>query len=384
MNPSLLLHVVERLENVLHKLPDAIQRPVLREITPLKELFLRQRPARLLICGLPDQPLDEIVATLFATSEDAGHSAIASHIHRWENWQIGDRGSVSLLDARGVDLVAAADTRDEVQNFAPDIILCVDDFLAGRVKRKRAADSLTSCLDLFGTAAPASPILAVNLNPPKSARTSPDSSETTARDNRIAAAFDFSKNPSAESKRFCSAVSRRVPNEARVEMIRISGDREAQNEIAQTLTKSASVICGAIGAQPIPLADLPILTTLQLLMVSGIMYVSGRERSLRAATEFVAALGVNVGAGMLLREGTRAVLKFIPGWGNVVCGMIAAGGTYAMGRAASVYFIDGVSLKDARRTYLASRKRKSKPPYLESGERSSRKTLHRVAQNHGE
>jgi uncharacterized protein (DUF697 family) len=147
-------------------------------------------------------------------------------------------------------------------------------------------------------------------------------------------------------------------------MVRISRDRKAQAEIAQILVKSTSAICAAIGAQPIPLADLPILTTLQLVMVSGIMYVSGRERSLRAATEFVGALGANVGAGMLLREGTRAILKFFPGWGNVVCGMVAGAGTYAIGRAAIVFFLEGVSLKDARRTYLTSRKRSARPALL--------------------
>ena len=88
-----------------------------------------------------------------------------------------------------------------------------------------------------------------------------------------------------------SLLTQELPNEARVEMIRISRDRQAQAEIAQTLVKSTSAICTAIGAQPIPLADLPVLTTLQLVMVSGIMYIAGRERSLRAATEFVAALG---------------------------------------------------------------------------------------------
>ena len=84
-------------------------------------------------------------------------------------------------------------------------------------------------------------------------------------------------------------------------------------------------------------------------------------RSLRAATEFVGAVGANVGAGMLLREGARAILKFFPGWGNVVCGLVAGSGTYAIGRAAIVFFIDGVSLKDARRTYLASRKKRRDP-----------------------
>src|SRR5947207_11132411 len=140
-------------------------------------------------------------------------------------------------------------------------------------------------------------------------------------------------------------------------MIRISRDRHAQLHVAQMLIKSTTAICAAIGAQPIPLADMPILTSLQVLMVSGIMYISGREKSLRAATEFIAALGANVGAGMLFREGARAMLKFVPGWGNVVCGMIAGAGTYAIGRAAIAYFLEGVSLKEARRTYLRNRKR---------------------------
>ena len=170
-------------------------------------------------------------------------------------------------------------------------------------------------------------------------------------------ALHFSKDGERSSKELMSILAREVPNEARIEMIRISRDREAQREVAQILVKSTTAVCTAIGTQPIPLADLPILTTLQLVMVSGIMYVSGRERSLRAATEFIGALGANVGAGMLLREGTRALLKFFPGWGNVICGMVAGAGTYAIGRAATVFFLEGVSLKDARRVYLKSRKR---------------------------
>jgi uncharacterized protein (DUF697 family) len=117
-----------------------------------------------------------------------------------------------------------------------------------------------------------------------------------------------------------SLLAAELPNQAKIEMIRISRDRQAQLHVAQMLVKSTTAICAAIGAQPIPLADMPVLTALQVLMVSGIMYISGRERSVRAATEFMAALGANVGVGMLLREGTRAMLKFFPGWGNVVCG----------------------------------------------------------------
>jgi uncharacterized protein (DUF697 family) len=185
--------------------------------------------------------------------------------------------------------------------------------------------------------------------------------------------IQFVGTHSTEARGLLSVLAEQLPNQAKVEMIRISRDREAQHHVAQMLIKSTTAICTAIGAQPIPLADLPILTSLQVMMVSGIMYISGRERSWRAATEFMTAVGANVGAGMLLREGARAILKFFPGWGNVVCGMVAGAGTYAIGRAASAFFIGGVSLKDARQKYLATRKKASRKVHrLEDSRRASK------------
>jgi uncharacterized protein (DUF697 family) len=144
-----------------------------------------------------------------------------------------------------------------------------------------------------------------------------------------------------------------LPNEARLEMARLSGAREAQARIAQTLIKSVSAVSGALGAQPIPLADLPFLLTFQVAMVSGIIYISGRELSFKLGTEFMGTLGVNVGLGLVLREGARAAGRaatklLLPGVGNAISGLVAAGGTYAIGRAASAYFIEGMSLPDAR------------------------------------
>jgi uncharacterized protein (DUF697 family) len=177
---------------------------------------------------------------------------------------------------------------------------------------------------------------------------------------RLLSVIGIGEKQSAETRRLMSLLAAELPNQAKIEMIRISRDRQAQLHVAQMLIKSTTAICAAIGAQPIPLADMPVLTTLQVLMVSGIMYISGRERSLRAATEFMTALGANVGVGMLLREGTRAMLKFFPGWGNVVCGMVAGAGTYAIGRAATAYFLEGASLKEAKQTYLKSRRKQAR------------------------
>ena len=51
MNQSLFLHIVEKLEGFLGKLPAGIQKPILHELTPLKELFLQQRSPRFVLTG---------------------------------------------------------------------------------------------------------------------------------------------------------------------------------------------------------------------------------------------------------------------------------------------------------------------------------------------
>lgn len=364
MNQPLLLHVVERLESFLGKLPATIQKPILSELTPLKELFLQQRPPRFLFTGSHKTSLQETMGALFASTDSARMRDALIALYCWQDVNLAERGVISILDARGADESAAARVQEELKRRGADIIFFVDDGEDARGPRKRNLDDLIACLD-WNEAGPAKTKiigLGVGLETRK-VRLEEALTEKPAIRDRLLQVIDFSTasdssaKQSAGAQQLMSILARELPNQARIEMIRISRDREAQHEVAHVLVKSTTAICAAIGAQPIPLADLPILTTLQLVMVSGIMYVSGRERSLRAATEFIGALGANVGAGMLLREGTRAVLKFFPGWGNVVCGMVAGAGTYAIGRAATVFFLEGVSLKDARRTYLASRKK---------------------------
>jgi uncharacterized protein (DUF697 family) len=365
MNQPLLLHVVERLESFLGRLPATIQKPILNELTPLKELFLEQRPPRFLFTGSHKISLQEIMAALFASADSAQMRDALIALYCWQEVNLAERGIISILDARGADESAAARVQEELKRQNADIIFFVDDGEDARGPRKRNLDDLMACLD-WNEAGPAKTKiigLGVGLEARK-ARLEEALTEKPAIRDRLLQVIDLSTasdssaaKQSAKAQQLMSILARELPNQARIEMIRISQDREAQHDVAHVLVKSTTAICAAIGAQPIPLADLPILTTLQLVMVSGIMYISGRERSLRAATEFIGALGANVGAGMLLREGTRAVLKFFPGWGNVVCGMVAGAGTYAIGRAATVFFLEGVSLKDARRTYLASRKK---------------------------
>ncbi len=374
-SPS-LLQIVERLERLAGRLPSKIRKAVLSELTPLKQLFLQQRPPRFLFVGSTVLPFGQVIAALFRSGYPTGTRDVPVRTHHWHDISLPDRGTISVLDARGADGSAAIQIQDELKYQPADLIFFLHDGEIPSVSEKNGLNELLSHSTSNKTPEPAAKLISV-MAPPAIA-----SDQTDLVQSRLQPSFRSHaatgepflevlrlvsvghdpgfEMPPAEARKLMSILPRELPNQARMEMIRISRDREAQHEVAQLLVKSTSAICAAIGAQPIPLADLPILTSLQVMMISGIMYVSGCERSLRAATQFIGALGANVGAAMLLREGTRAILKFFPGWGNVVCGLVAGSGTYAIGRAATVFFIDGVSLKDARRTYLTSRKKQAR------------------------
>jgi len=379
VNPPSLLQVVERLERLAGKLPSRIRKAILNELTPLKQLFLQQRPPRFLFAGSSKIPVGKIICALFGPADLIQTDDVTVGVYRWFDVSFTERGTISILDARGADGSTAIQLQDELKYQAADIIFFLSDEGIIQASEKRDLDDLIRYSTWNTTSETGTKVIGIII-PSQEETIGPNQTNLAASRLQSALRSNVAKREpfletlrllpagpdqrlelsNADAQQLMSILARELPNEARMEMIRISRNREAQHEVAQLLVKSTTAICAAIGAQPIPLADLPILTSLQVMMISGIMYVSGRERSWRAATEFIGALGANVGVAMMLREGTRALLKFFPGWGNVVCGLMAGSGTYAIGRAATVFFIDGVSLKDARRTYLTSRKKRAR------------------------
>jgi uncharacterized protein (DUF697 family) len=348
MKQTTLVQIAERLETLAGKLPEKIRRPVLRELVPLKQLFLQQRRPRFLFIGSSKLPIQQIIDPLFASEVDERPEVRLTPVHRWTDWTIAGRGTISILDGRDAGNSVEAQIQEELRCEPADIIFFFDDGRSDLTERITAPSGETKIIGVsLGSATRVAQLEGAF------------DAQLQVRD-RLLTVVRIAGNECAETQRLMSLLAAELPNQAKIEMIRISRDRRAQLHVAQMLIKSTTAICAAVGAQPIPLADMPILTSLQVLMVSGIMYISGRERSLRAATEFIAALGANLGAGMLLRESARAMLKFFPGWGNVVCGMVAGAGTYAIGRAATAYFLEGASLKEARQTYLKSRRKRSR------------------------
>src|SRR5205085_8935071 len=100
MNQSTLVQIAERLESLAGKLPEKIRRPVLRELTPLKELFLQQRPPRFLFIGSSKIPTHRIIDTLFTAGVPEQMNVALMPVHRWIDWDISGHGTISILDAR--------------------------------------------------------------------------------------------------------------------------------------------------------------------------------------------------------------------------------------------------------------------------------------------
>ncbi|HSU83275.1 MAG TPA: DUF697 domain-containing protein, partial [Thermoanaerobaculia bacterium] len=150
-----------------------------------------------------------------------------------------------------------------------------------------------------------------------------------------------------------------LPRSAQVQIARLSQLQAVQRKLARKMTAAAAAVAGGIAAVPIPVADILPLTALQIGLITGIAYVSGREMSKAAAREFLAALGANVGAAFALREGARALAKFVfPGAGSAVSAGVAFAGTWGLGEAAIAYFIEKRPIAEARERFRRKRREK--------------------------
>jgi uncharacterized protein (DUF697 family)/GTP-binding protein EngB required for normal cell division len=148
---------------------------------------------------------------------------------------------------------------------------------------------------------------------------------------------------------------RHLPDAGRAELARATQARAVQEELAATLSKATAAIAAAIAATPVPFADVLPLTALQAGLVAAIAWIGGRSLDRRGASEFLASLGVNVGAAFALRQAFRGLLKLIaPGGGPVLSAAIAFSGTMAVGTAARAYFVRGVSTADAKKIFRRS------------------------------
>lgn len=148
------------------------------------------------------------------------------------------------------------------------------------------------------------------------------------------------------------ALFKHLPDAGRGTFVRIARVRGLQDELASNLSRATAAICAGIAALPIPVGDIVPITTLQITLVAAIAWLSGRPLDRKAASEFLGAMGANVGAGFLFREGARALIKFVfPGAGSMVSGAVAFAGTLSIGSAARAYFLRDATIEEAKKVF---------------------------------
>jgi uncharacterized protein (DUF697 family) len=350
MSRPALLAAYEKMAALLGKLPGSLQEPVLRELDPIKEVFLRQRPPRLAFLGAQNLELPALVNAL------AGRPVLHAPLICGPWSPVHGAGTVELADQRGPGVLAGAPA---------DLFLYVATG-ADESEARRAAEVLHAAAPREG-GSPAGLVVLVlgtagDVAPVLSALASAGASSSVVFSAHLPrGAAEQGISPAERSDlgdRLCDF----LPEDAQLELARFLHARGAQARLAGTVLKAFGAVAGVIGMQPIPLADFPILLSLQMFMVSLIIYASGREFSLRLAGEFAASLGLGFGAGLVFRETARAAVKVLPIWGNMISGGVAGAGTYALGRAAIAYYIEGK--RPGRLPWSGRRVAVSPPPEL--------------------
>lgn len=127
---------------------------------------------------------------------------------------------------------------------------------------------------------------------------------------------------------------------AQLDFFQAQKRKEPLMKLSSDIIKRFSTFAGGIGTTPIPVADMALLLPLQLLMISLIGALSGREATKATALEYLTAAGINIGVGFGFRELARHATKIIPFGGVAISGSIAAASTWGIGKSAEAYFFN--------------------------------------------
>jgi len=110
-------------------------------------------------------------------------------------------------------------------------------------------------------------------------------------------------------------------------------------ENVEEVIKSAALLSGAIAIEPIPFADMLLITPLQAKMVLHIGKIYGFEITPERSREIVQELGATVAYGILARQVMRGLAKIaLPVIGGLITAPAVYGWTFALGRVAQNYF----------------------------------------------
>lgn len=109
---------------------------------------------------------------------------------------------------------------------------------------------------------------------------------------------------------------------------------------AQRVVRQAAMLNTAVGAEPIPFIDIPVLLTTQARMILRIAAIYGEPLTARHAKELISTIAGGLAFRYLAQQGA----KLVPVGGWAVAAGIAALGTWSIGQVATEYFESGKRL----------------------------------------
>ncbi len=118
-------------------------------------------------------------------------------------------------------------------------------------------------------------------------------------------------------------------------------------EVGRRYILPFSIAAGTCAAVPLPLATMPVLTGIQISMVTALGKLYGRVLTPAQAGGLVSTIA----GGFVAQTIGRELVKLIPGFGSVIAASWATAYTWALGEAACLYFGDlmGGKTPDSKR-----------------------------------
>lgn len=107
-------------------------------------------------------------------------------------------------------------------------------------------------------------------------------------------------------------------------------------DVGRRYTLSFAVMAATLAAVPLPFATMPVLTALQVSMVTLLGKLYGQNLSPSQAGGIVSAIA----GGFFAQAIGRELVKFVPGFGSAIAASWAAAYTWSLGETACVYFGD--------------------------------------------
>jgi len=131
-----------------------------------------------------------------------------------------------------------------------------------------------------------------------------------------------------------------LPDSARLQFLQAQQREGLMQDMARDITNRYATIAGGIGGAPTPVADIGVLTPMQLMLVGVIGTLSCRELEWSTVEDYLTAMGGTTVAGLAARSAARSLVQVVPGVGAAVSATVAAGTTWAVGRSAEEYFFN--------------------------------------------